>query len=261
MGNQDVRNQGDQMEQVFNFGEARVRTLVIDVEPWFVAKDVCEVLGIVNHKDAVSRLSNTMKSGVAITDPHGRQQYTNIISEPGLYKLIFQSRKPEAEAFADWVAEEVLPAIRRKGTYVAPQVSQLEVLHQLTEIMLKKEKEDAERDRLIAQNQKQLEVVNYRINNLDNINTEGDRRTRLNAIIRKYAFDNGIKNGLAWNVLKRGINRAFRMNLEKRITHHKMKHGKQLTVPQYLEEAGLLDDALRVADKMLNTEPLISRML
>lgn len=117
----DGGNRYNEMKKVFNYGESRVRTVIIDGNPWFVAKDVCDILGIVNHKDAVSRLNNSMKDGVGIADPIGRMQVTTIISEAGVYKLIFQSRKPEAEKFADWVASEVLPAIRKTGMYSVEQ--------------------------------------------------------------------------------------------------------------------------------------------
>lgn len=108
--------------QIFSFGEnASLRVQVIDNEPWFVAKDVCDVLGIVNHKDAVSRLDNDEKRGVGITDPIGRQQIANAVSESGLYSLIFQSRKPSAKSFRKWVTSEVLPSIRKTGGYNTPQ--------------------------------------------------------------------------------------------------------------------------------------------
>lgn len=90
---------------------------LIDGEPWFVAKDICQVLGIANHKDAVSRLDEDERDGVGITDPIGRQQTVTVVSESGLYALIFQSRKPEARKFRKWVTSEVLPSIRKKGYY------------------------------------------------------------------------------------------------------------------------------------------------
>lgn len=105
--------------EVFNFSQekAPIRVQMISNEPWFVAKDVCQVLGIANHKDAVSRLDEDERHGVGITDPIGRSQTVIAVSESGLYSLIFQSRKPEARKFRKWVTSEVLPSIRRKGYY------------------------------------------------------------------------------------------------------------------------------------------------
>lgn len=90
---------------------------LINSEPWFVAKDVCEVLGIANHKDAASRLDEDERRGVGITDPIGRPQTVTAVSESGLYSLVFQSRKAEAKKFRKWVTSEVLPSIRKKGYY------------------------------------------------------------------------------------------------------------------------------------------------
>lgn len=103
--------------QVFDFNENAVRVIMKDDQPWFVAKDVCDALEIVNHKDAIKALDDDEKSGVGISDPHGREQVTNVISESGLYSLVFRSNKPEAKKFKKWVTSEVLPAIRKTGSY------------------------------------------------------------------------------------------------------------------------------------------------
>ena len=106
--------------QVFNYGEnTPVRVRVMNGQTWFVAKDVCKVLGISNHKDAVSRLDDDEMRGVGITDLIGRTQRMSAVSESGLYHLVFQSRKPEARKFRRWVTGEVLPQIRMTGGYRA----------------------------------------------------------------------------------------------------------------------------------------------
>lgn len=104
--------------QVFNFNGADVRTQVIDSEPVFCLSDVCKVLGISNVGNCKSRLT---EKGIRTMDTPtaGGVQSMTYISEQNLYKVIFQSRKPEAEAFTDWVTGEVLPAIRRTGGYMA----------------------------------------------------------------------------------------------------------------------------------------------
>ena len=133
----------NELQRVFEYEGSRVRTVTIDGEPYFVSRDVCEVLGIVNHKDAVSRLSEKMKSGVGITDPHGREQYTSVISEAGVYKIVFQSRKPEAEKFTDWIAEKVLPSIKKTGMYFHGQKlpTHSELMHMITGELLKHDKD------------------------------------------------------------------------------------------------------------------------
>lgn len=99
-----------------DFGAIRVST--VEGEPWFVAKDVCDALGISKYRDAVSRLDDDERGSVLV-DTLGGAQETSTVSEPGLYKLIMRSRKPEAKAFQRWVTHEVLPAIRRTGGYIA----------------------------------------------------------------------------------------------------------------------------------------------
>ena len=111
--------------EVFNFSQEKtpIRVQLINNEPWFVAKDVCQVLGIANHKDAVSRLDEDERHWVGITDPIGRPQTVIAVSESGMYSLIFQSRKAEARKFRKWVTLEVLPSIRRKGYYGVRKIS------------------------------------------------------------------------------------------------------------------------------------------
>src|SRR5690349_15115365 len=104
----------------FIFQGRDIRVVIHDGEPWFVAKDVCEALGLANHHQVIAVLSEQQKSGVHILDPHGREQITTIISESALYKLAFRSNKEEAEVFTDWVASVVLPTIRKTGSYSLP---------------------------------------------------------------------------------------------------------------------------------------------
>lgn len=106
--------------QIFEFEQNQVRTIISNEgEPWFVAADVCKVLQVGNSRDAVSRLDADEKD-VASTDTLGGQQAMTIINEAGLYSLILTSRKPEAKAFKRWVTHDVLPAIRKTGTYQLP---------------------------------------------------------------------------------------------------------------------------------------------
>lgn len=103
---------------LFDYSGQQVRTVLFDGEPWFVAADVCDVLGIQNARRAVSEQVD--EDGVRteyVTDSLGRDQLAYLVSEAGLYELIFQSRKPEARDFRRWVTREVLPAIRRTGSF------------------------------------------------------------------------------------------------------------------------------------------------
>lgn len=106
------------------FGE--VRTLTKDGEPWFVGKDVAEILGYANSRKAIADHvdAEDKTDGVTIRDSIGRDQTPVLINESGLYSLILSSKLPTARAFKRWVTSEVLPAIRKHGEYTAPKVSQ-----------------------------------------------------------------------------------------------------------------------------------------
>lgn len=101
--------------QQFYFNNAALRTLTDEAgEPWFVAKDVCDILEISNPSDALKRLDDDERSRFNL----GRQGETNIVNEAGLYALVLGSRKSEAHEFKRWVTHEVLPSIRRTGGYI-----------------------------------------------------------------------------------------------------------------------------------------------
>jgi anti-repressor protein len=103
--------------QMFNFENQEVRTLTKDDNSiWFVAKDVCDVLEISNSRQALARVDDDEKD-VFLIDTLGGKQELSIINESGLYSLILGSRKAEAKAFKKWVTSEVLPSIRKTGSY------------------------------------------------------------------------------------------------------------------------------------------------
>ena len=107
----------------FNFESNSIRTLAINNEPWFVAKDLCNAINISNYRDAIERLDEDEK-GVALTDTLGGQQEMNIVSESGMYTLILRCRDAVKKGsvphrFRKWVTAEVLPAIRKTGKYEA----------------------------------------------------------------------------------------------------------------------------------------------
>ena len=100
--------------QVFNnamFGDVRI--ILQDNEPWFVAKDVCDCLEHTNTTMALQRLDADERAKLNL----GRQGETNVINEYGLYSLVLSSRKPEAKEFKRWITHDVLPSLRKYGTY------------------------------------------------------------------------------------------------------------------------------------------------
>ncbi len=107
--------------QVFSYKDSQVRTYTDENdEVWFVAKDVCDILEHTNSRMAVQGLDADEKGVRKVYTPSGDQDMT-VVSEPGLYKLIMRSNKPQAKEFTRWVTHEVLPAIRKTGSYTAQQ--------------------------------------------------------------------------------------------------------------------------------------------
>lgn len=112
------------MKEIFNFHGQEVRTLTIDNEPWFVGKDVADILGYSKARNAIALHvdeDDALKQG--LTDNLGRIQETIIINESGLYSLILSSKLPQAKEFKRWVTSEVLPQIRLQGAYVPENLS------------------------------------------------------------------------------------------------------------------------------------------
>lgn len=104
--------------QTFSFNDSPLRTLTDEKgDPWFVAKDVCDVLGLNNVGQALARLDDDEKSSITLNDGTPGTPNKAIVSESGLYSLILASRKPEAHDFKRWVTHEVLPSIRKHGIY------------------------------------------------------------------------------------------------------------------------------------------------
>lgn len=108
--------------QIFeNQDFGRLRTVMVDGEPWFVAADVCKALDLDNPTQALTRLDEDEKSHTLISNEGNRgNPNVSIVNEPGFYTLVLGSRKPEAKAFKRWVTHEVLPALRKTGSYTMP---------------------------------------------------------------------------------------------------------------------------------------------
>ena len=105
----------------FSFNCQEVRAILIESQPWFVAKDVCDVLELSNPTEALRSLDDDERNTLRIPEgiPSKGNPNMNIISESGLYALIFKSRKPEAKAFRKWVTSTVLPTLFRTGRFEA----------------------------------------------------------------------------------------------------------------------------------------------
>ncbi len=106
--------------RIFNYNENTVRTTEINGEPWFVLKDVCEVLGLSDTNRTAERLDADELTRIKLVSG-GQAREMIAINESGLYNVILRSDKPEAKPFRKWVTSEVLPSIRKSGGYIAGQ--------------------------------------------------------------------------------------------------------------------------------------------
>lgn len=121
--------------QIFNYQNNEVRTVEMNGEPWFVLKDVCEVLGLTDTGRTAERLDpDELTRTTLVSGGQNREMF--VINESGLYNVILRSDKPEAKPFRKWVTSEVLPSIRKHGAYMTPETLQAAILNPDTMIQL-----------------------------------------------------------------------------------------------------------------------------
>ena len=140
--------------RLFQFEEQNVRTLVIDDEPYFVGKDVAEILGYAKPRNAISvHVDDEDKKDAPIQGTLGGVQTMTMVNESGLYSLILSSKLPTAKKFKRWVTSEVLPTIRKHGAYMTEQKIEEALLNPDTLITLAKQLKAEKEQRLLAQKQ------------------------------------------------------------------------------------------------------------
>jgi prophage antirepressor-like protein len=105
----------------FTYESKEIRVILINNEPWWIATDVCDILGIQNTPHAITRLDPDEVTTIVLNDSGNLNGNRNIINESGLYNLMLRSDKPQAKAFKRWITKEVLPSIRKTGSYSLPQ--------------------------------------------------------------------------------------------------------------------------------------------
>lgn len=150
--------------QIFNHPDfGQVRTVTINDEPWFVGKDVADVLGYSNSRKALADhvSEDDKRDGVTIRDAIGREQNPVLINESGLYSLILSSKLPGAKEFKHWVTSEVLPSIRKHGAYMTPETLQAAILNPDTMIQLCQQlKNEQDKNRELSVANSRLTVEN-----------------------------------------------------------------------------------------------------
>jgi prophage antirepressor-like protein len=198
---------------VFTYTNKEIRTIVIDGEIWFVAKDVCDLLEIVNTRDAMSRLPDSMK-GVATTDTLGGPQEMNTITEAGLYKLAFTSRKEQAEAFTDFVAGTILPTIRKTGHYSIKPMTSAEMLAAQAQLMVDLEKRQSAVEQIASQTVTRIQQMAEAVTSPISDNWKDDMNSRINELCMKYGLNYQSFRGELYMMLENQMH----CNLKARVT-------------------------------------------
>ena len=239
---------------VFNNDEfGSIRTVTIESEPWLVGKDVAEVLGYTNpskaladHVDTEDKLNNETLLSLG-------QRGGWLINESGLYSLIMSSKLPTAKKFKRWVTSEVLPSIRKTGSYSKP-MSELEILQHSINQLVEQERKLKAIEAQQGEQVKRLDIIDSRLEVLNGVHIEGTGRDRLNAMVRAYVVKKGISYAEGWKNFKKAYNYAFRTRLGVLLTNYANKNNlkSKPTIPRFLERTNRLDEGLRVAEKMLN---------
>ena len=148
--------------QIFeNEDFGKIRMVMVDDEPYFVGKDVAEVLGYSNARDALAKRVDTEDKGVANCDTLGGTQEMTVINESGLYSLILSSKLSTAKKFKKWVTSEILPSIRKHGAYMTPEKLEEVLLNPDTMIKLCTAlKDEQEKNKVLQATNSQLTVDN-----------------------------------------------------------------------------------------------------
>ena len=178
--------------QLFNFENHEVRSLLINSEPWFVGKDVADVLGYKNQRDAISNhVDSEDKNTVAIHDGNTRgNPNQTIINESGLYSLVLSSKLPSAKKFKRWVTSEVLPALRKTGQYQVKELSGSELMAKAL----------IEAQSVLAAKDKQIEEMKPKVVFADAVATSHTSILvgELAKILKQNGIDMGQKRLFAW---------------------------------------------------------------
>lgn len=203
--------------QIFNFEQNEVRTILVNDEPYFVGKDVADVLGYSNPQKAI-------RDHVDLEDKTQNDSFTVngtavvLINESGLYSLILKSKLPSAKKFKRWVTSEVLPAIRKHGGYLTPEKVEEALLNPDTIIQLATQLKEERTGRLIAE--QKISEYEPKISYLDSILSSTDSVTisqiaadygmspqQMNKLLHKLGIQKKVGN--QWLLCKKHMNQGY----------------------------------------------------
>ncbi|EGP4728607.1 phage antirepressor [Enterococcus faecium] len=205
--------------QIFNFEQNEVRTVLVNDEPYFVGKDVAEILGYSKPRNAIStHVDEEDKQDAPIQGGLGGKQKMTIINESGLYSLILKSKLPSAKKFKRWVTSEVLPAIRKHGGYLTPEKVEEALLNPDTIFQLATQLKEERTGRLIAE--QKIAEYEPKISYLDSILSSTDSVTisqiaadygmspqQMNKLLHKLGVQKKVGN--QWLLCKKHMNQGY----------------------------------------------------
>lgn len=244
----------DSMSKIenFDFNGQGVRVTVIDGDPWFVANDVGDVLGIRRSavRESTRSLPHDFIRVISIGTNRGPRNHT-IISYEGVTKMMIRSRKPEAEPFQDWISFEVVPSIRKNGYYFSgPKtnaerlLAQSKMLHDSMKELVEHERQLEEHDcriRTIEQRYEEGERQLLSVERCDQLPEEKTTRAKINELQRAYCWAKNQDHRTVWNKIYSEITYRYHIDLRKRAKN------SGLSALDYAEREGLIDKVYAVA--------------
>ncbi len=251
---------------IFKFESQSIRIVTLESRPIFVAQDLCKVLEISNPSQALSRLDDDEKielsrDSILILNDDPNTVRLSGVTESGMYALVLTSRKPAAKSFRKWVTAEVLPAIRKTGTYSvpttpvsAPQSSldvlaqSLQALTQVAQSMAEVERRQREQEAILTQlvaGKEQAEAELAALPLSQELPADIPTRGRINMIVRNYAQRNSISYPVIWSKLYLELYYRYKFDVKSRCRRSGRKPLDQI------EADGMLDALYAIASEVL----------
>lgn len=207
--------------QIFSFEDNQVRTILVNDEPYFVGKDVAEVLGfkdtnnaLKQHVESEDKITGCQNATPSFKDKLGRNQYPTLINESGVFALIFGSKLPSAKKFKRWVTSEVLPQIRKHGMYVKDEI--LDNPDLLIEVATKLKEERTKRliaEQKVAEYEPKITYLDTILASKDAVTTSqiaadyGMSAVKLNKLLHQLGVQR--KVGGQWLLYKKHMNCGY----------------------------------------------------
>lgn len=200
------------------FGE--IRTVTIDNEPWFIAKDACDILEIGNTSQALSRLDEDEKNTIILNEGIGNPNKA-IVNEFGLYSLVLSSRKPEAKQFKRWITHEVIPQIRKTGSYI-PDLSALSPELQLMNAMVAQINKDAMQIAKLTDDMQETKEELQEMRDVIEISPLDNWREDTNSMINKICKKTGDYKDTRHRIYD-ALNQRARVDIKRRLDNMKAR--------------------------------------